>query len=212
MQRFEALLSGASGALHDRVLMQAAGCLVAPTVGALVPGWLLALPRQRALNFRELQHQKFCQPEAVVTEVRDHLGLSADEVIWFEHGPRVDGTPVGCGLDYAHIHILIRPPFEFSAFANKATALSGLAWRPASAGSAYADIKAGSSYLIAGCGNEVILTQEVEVTGSQFLRRVVAALVGNSDSWNYREHEHPENVAATVALFASLEDAARREG
>ena len=52
-------------------------------------------------------------------DLRLHLGLGADEIVWFEHGPCSTGTSIGCGLDHAHIHVLIRPSFSFRSLGER---------------------------------------------------------------------------------------------
>src|SRR5947209_2503096 len=114
--RFRALLDGVGAAAHDRPLLTTPKWIVAPTLGAIIPGWLLALPRRAVLNFNQWAAAEGESPETILQQLTEHLGLAAHEVIWFEHGPLNNGTVVGCGLDHAHIHILIRPPFTFDSF------------------------------------------------------------------------------------------------
>jgi hypothetical protein len=61
--------------------------VVAPTLGAIVPGWLIIVPRKAALNFRHWHEKQLKSPEAVIGEVLTHLGLAAEDIIWFEHVP-----------------------------------------------------------------------------------------------------------------------------
>lgn len=210
-RRFEALLGeGASRrADYDRPLLACAKWLVAPTLGAIVPNWLLLIPRDPVLNFRawaELNNQR---PAQLLRDVRLHLGLRADEIIWFEHGPHSPGTSIGCGLDHAHIHILIRPCFSFESFAEKARSMSELHWSAGKDDDAYRTLGSENSYLIAGSGDATISAQGVEATGSQYLRRVVGELANVSDAWDYRRYSHVDHVSETVRTFKSLESVAR---
>lgn len=210
-KRFEALLSGASGAAQDRPLLVTDDWLVAPTLGAVVPGWLIALPRRPVLSFRDWARTGGLSALGVVSQVCTRLGLRSDEVIWFEHGPAQAGTLVGCGLDHAHVHILIRPAFSFEAFALCAQASAPFSWVEDSATESWSALPAASSYLIAGSGDRGIRALNVETAGSQFFRRVVASVGASGADWDYRRTAHVPNILSTISLFRSLEDAARRE-
>lgn len=211
-RRFEALLKGGLSpvAKHDRPLLARSEWLVAPTLGSIVPNWLLLIPRDPTLNFREWADLHGRRPSQLLRDLRLHLGLGADEIVWFEHGPCSTGTSIGCGLDHAHIHVLIRPSFSFRSFKEKARSLSDIDWTAGEHDDAYCTLAEGSSYLIAGSGDATIIAQGVEATGSQFFRRVVAALVDVGDAWDYRHYPHANNVYETVRTFRSLESAARR--
>lgn len=210
--RFSALLAdGESGrADHDRPLLQTPDWVVAPTLGAVIPNWLLAIPRETALSFREWRSVTGRSPPCVVEEIISHLHLSGDEVIWFEHGPRAKGTVVGCGADYAHLHLLIRPSFSFSDFLNEAITRSGLDWQVLNSDSGYSRLGEDSSYLIAGSGDRVAFAEDVDRVGSQFFRKIVASLVGLPETWDYRVHSHAGNIRETVRDFHARRDAGAR--
>ncbi|MBY8823745.1 hypothetical protein [Sphingomonas colocasiae] len=209
-QRFAALLSGRGTAVYDRPLLETQDWIVAPTLGAIVPGWLLIIPRRSATNAREWASKSGLSPLEAVREIAAHLSLAMDEIIWFEHGPVSTGTPVGCGLDYAHLHVIVRPPFDFAAFTAGARAGADLTWYEANAVDAYAQMGA-RSYYIAGSGDIAIVATDVESAGSQFFRRVAASLIGDGETWNYRDHPHNENIEGTIEMFRHLEAARQRD-
>lgn len=208
--RFRALLDGEGRAAHDRPLLTTSKWIVAPTLGAIIPGWLLVIPRRPVLSFKQWATVEAERPETILERLRQHLGLSSREVIWFEHGPVQNGTVVGCGLDHAHIHVLVRPPFSFETFEATARSLANLDWQQSAADEIYGGLRDHRSYLIAGSGDSALRAFEVEQAGSQFFRRVVSNLAAET-AWDYRSHPHAENIAETIRTFRSLESAARRE-
>jgi hypothetical protein len=137
------------------------------------------------------------------TQIARLMPRAANPVIWFEHGPSTRGSVTGCGIDHAHIHILLQPPFEFSQFKSAAIDGSSLAWERGD-GNPYEFIGSGESYLIASSGGEFILARSVEAAGSQFFRRVIARLAREPSSWDYRLHPHHDNVAKTVERTACV--------
>ncbi len=209
-RRFEALLSGVSQAAYDRPLLDRVDWLVVPTLGAVVPGWVLIIPRRQMLSFRDWATAADRPALSLLDEVTSHLKLQSDEVIWFEHGPAKAGTLVGCGLDQAHLHVLVRPRFSFDLFVDHVRAEANLDWTDVPATASYSGIPENLSYLVAGSGERAIRAIGVETAGSQFFRRVVAALDGTGAGWNYHNSPHMPNIERTIATFRQLENAARR--
>ena len=212
--RFAALLREPAGerANYDRPLLERPDWVVAPTLGAIVPNWLIVVPREPALNFRAWKKQFGKAPGKVLDDLREHLGITSTEIVWFEHGPAGPGTLVGCGADYAHLHFLIRPSFTFDAFAQQAISLSELEWKTATFDTAYEVLPDAESYLVAGSGDETIFTSHVELTGSQFFRRVVSLLSDRTGAWDYKNVAHADNIAQTIINFHILESATQRGG
>lgn len=205
VHRFDGILNGNASATCDRALLDRPAWVVAPSIGAIIPGWLLVIPKRRALNFHDWMGDDLPDVRQILAELLEHLGLAPEEIIWFEHGPSAAQSVVGCGLDHAHIHVLIRPPFSFSAFEAAVRDGAPLEWKASETGVDYSVLDHPRSYLIAGSAKRVIAAMDVETAGSQFLRRVVASVVGNEGAWDYRCVPHLDNVEATVTTFRVLE-------
>jgi ATP adenylyltransferase len=199
--RFDNLLRGKRSD-YDHVLFETHGCIVAPTLGSIIPKWLLAIPRRKAVTFREWSTTSHLDPACVIGNVLSELSIPPERAIWFEHGPSSKGSIVGCGVDYAHLHILIDAPFRFEEFRAATSESAVLVWRRTSSMKAYSSIQEVGSYLVAGSLGEAVFAEDVENVGSQFFRRVVARLVDKPDQWNYKIHAHLENVRRTVSAFS----------
>jgi ATP adenylyltransferase len=202
--RFAGLLSrdNCERASYDRPLFETLDCVVAPTIGSILPSWLLVVPRRPAVNFRDWRGGTHMDPTGLIDQVLDGLEVSPERAIWFEHGPWVSGSPVGCGVDYAHIHVLVDAPFSFDEFVSSVFEASALPWRRGLAMDAYRSLDTVGSYLIAGSQHRAVIAEQVESAGSQFFRRVVARLVDNPEQWNYNIYPHLHNVQKTIADFA----------
>ncbi len=211
--RFKALLQAPEGrpAAFDLPLYENAEWVVAPTLGAIVPNWLIVVPRDYALNFRSWQKRRDSAPVAIVDELCDHLGLAQEEVIWFEHGPNALGSSIGCGADYAHMHVILKPGFSFQTFLDRAVSMSALDWTRAASEQTYASLPNEGSYLVAGSGDVATWTSNVETTGSQFFRRVVSSLSDQPERWDYKRFSHEQNISQTIETFRKLESAVRRD-
>jgi len=201
--RFASLLSNdnCERASYNQPIFETHECVVAPTLGSILPNWLLVVPRSPAVTFRKWGGSKNRNVAELIGVVLEGLEISPEQAIWFEHGPSDKGSLVGCGVDYAHIHVLVRPPFSFEEFVASVVGASGLSWRRCLATDAYGSIDAASSYLIAGSRNGTVIAEQVESAGSQFFRRIVARLADKPEQWNYNNHPHLHNVQKTIATF-----------
>jgi ATP adenylyltransferase len=186
---------------YDRVLQRYDGCVVVPTLGSILPNWLLIVPEKPVLNFREWEEGSGLSADRLVRKFLRSRGISSASAIWFEHGPAKVGTSVGCGVDHAHLHVLIDAPFELEDFARTAAVESGSKFKSVPTNAALRGIRKDSSYLLIASGDHAIVAENVEHIGSQFLRRVVARLAGQPDAWNYRLHPWLNNVEETLRAF-----------
>lgn len=202
--RFSGVLASTPGPrpLCDTVLLEGSEWMATPSLGALVPGWLVVIPRRPALNYSRWAADGG-DPIRVLAEAAASMGLTASDYIWFEHGPRAQHTAVGCGVDYAHLHMLIRPPFALADMVASVRSDARLSWTPVRPGEVYGSML-DASYFVIGQGDEAWAALDVEAAGSQYLRRTVAHLLGKPTVWNYREHPHSDNVARTVTLVEAL--------
>jgi hypothetical protein len=108
---------------------------------------------------------------------------------------------LGCGVDQAHLHVVIDAPFSFETFISKAKSLSALEWERHASHDPYSVIRPNRSYLLASSNGASCITQQVEGVGSQFFRRVIAHLIAMPEEWDYKSHAHPANVQRTVSAF-----------
>lgn len=197
--RFHSLLSDVCPRpLYDIVLRDTGAMVVTPTLGSIIPNWVLAIPRQHASNAASWARGGGGALLPAIKAIAGSFGRRFSDVIWFEHGAVQPKSIVGCGVDHAHIHILLRPPFGFDQFCAEALSQPGLSWSRGR-GDGYASINSSQSYLVAGSDDQFLFAQSAEAAGSQFFRKAIARLVGKEDSWDYKIHPHAENVAETVA-------------
>jgi ATP adenylyltransferase len=210
--RFAALLghSARGNEPHDLPLLEGDRWVLAPTLGAIIPNWTIIVPKTASLNFRDWSRTKGVNPADVVTEVAASLSIDGDRILWFEHGARALKSLVGCGVDYAHLHMLVDAPFSGTEFLAKAETMASLAWRTDHRDRGYSALGNTTSYLAIGAGDQIRIAENVDHTGSQFLRKVIASLVGKPDDWNYRTAPQHENIAKTVTFYRALRDAAHR--
>ena len=205
--RFSEILREPSGgrASHNQPLLERIEWVIAPTIGAIVPNWLIAVPRKPALSLRDWAKWYGISPKTIVDDLGVHIRTTSPDLMWFEHGPASFNSPVGCGTDYAHLHIIFRPNFSFDTFADQCVSSSKLTWKRTALEDTYEALPGTGSYLVAGSGQASIFASHVESTGSQFFRRVISVLSGRAGAWNYKYFPHAGNVAKTIKNFRHLE-------
>jgi hypothetical protein len=112
------------------------------------------------------------------------------------------GSILGCGVEHAHLHLLIDPPFSFDEFTSAVVSASDLAWSKDIGGPFYEKLSGHPSYLFMACEDRQFAARNVEAVGSQFFRRVIAGMVGQRDAWDYKRFPHISNVEMTIQKFS----------
>ena len=88
-RRFTALLRPPNGrqAEYNQPLLERADWVFAPTLGPIVPNWLIAVPRAVSINLRAWKSTPDKAPQAIINDLCEHLGITVSDLVWFEHGP-----------------------------------------------------------------------------------------------------------------------------
>lgn len=192
---------GNAKASHDTIVYEDKLCVVAPTLGSIVPNWFLIIPRDYHINFKSFQESEGCNPQDLIDVVMEKLGSQHAEALWFEHGASVAGSSLGCGVDHAHIHLLINSPISADEMIEAAELKTAQEWKRAGATQAYEHVDAFDPYLIAGSAENAAVAQAPSNLPSQFFRKIIAEKVGLSDQWDYKKFPHSLNINKTLAAF-----------
>lgn len=172
---------------------------VIPSMGSLVPGWLLALPRAPKLNLSGLIEEHRSSLSKVIDQVEAKLEGLPGEVYCFEHGSMYNGSLAGCGVDHAHLHIV---PLEFDLIAA-AKIHDDVEWSDLDAkNDPLTQLPKDGEYIVIwrrsdGAG----LVGKPQKPTSQWVRRVIANSLGASEEWNYRTHPQHQNVQSTLTAL-----------
>ncbi|MGH7778778.1 MAG: hypothetical protein ACREQR_03000 [Candidatus Binataceae bacterium] len=189
-------LSSKEPAFWNESLFESANFRVLPSLGALVEGWLLLLPKQHAISMGALGDDLIAEMQHVKNLLVSTMERPYSSVCAFEHGPSRANSLVGCGVDHAHLHIVA---LKFDLFSALQPFLPGdVLWSSASFVECQAAHRRGDDYLYLeqpiGLGR---LASHREF-GSQLFRRAIAAEIGLPDQFSWREHPQLPNVSATI--------------
>src|ERR1700678_2335133 len=106
------LKNGTANSERWTVVAETELLVAVPSVGPLVPGWLLVIPKQHALSFGAVDASNLSALMADIQRIamgwRDLFGPLA----WFEHGPAEARSSAGCGIDHAHMHLVPTGHFD----------------------------------------------------------------------------------------------------
>jgi len=177
-------------------LLDRNGIVTLPTLGSIVPGWTLTFPAKPSLSLARISS---VEREAVLAQADNaaqklsKLGL---RVFHFEHGPAVENSVMGCGLDLAHLHTVA---LDFDLVAAAKSELGDLNWELRGVDSAW---NRQDEYLtVWESGDSQISTANVNNPVSQAFRRIIANKMNVPTRWDYRNDAFRANIDATRQLF-----------
>lgn len=190
------LLRQGSVKAWNEPLFESPNFVALPSLGALVEGWLLLVPKNHFICMGAL-------PDSVAAEMQEmkHILCSALQQIYrqvcvFEHGPSKPNCSVGCGVDHAHLHVL---PVTFDLASAVAPFLpENVHWSEAGMEECRAAFRRGEDYLYfeQPIGEGRIATHKG--FESQLFRRAIATHIGAPNQFNWREFPQFPNVSATI--------------
>ena len=181
----------------DEILFCSANFVALPTLGALVEGWLLIVPRRHYLSIGAFSPALLDELRDFRAHVRAAIEIAYGPVIVFEHGPAKAGNPAGCGVDHAHLHLI--PWTERWRNTVDRFAPVAMKWRRTLGMDELSFLHGlGQDYLyFEEADGEAWITSSAEIP-SQFFRQVVAAATDQVDRYDWKGFSGDENVRATI--------------
>jgi ATP adenylyltransferase len=154
----------------DEPLFESANFIAIPSLGSIVEGWMLIVPKNHFVCMGALPPLLWEEMEGMKERVSVYLTVKYGNLCAFEHGPGRKGRQIGCGVDHAHIHVV---PVNF-------------------------DLISASDYLYVeqplGYGRFAVHDQ----FGSQIFRKAIAARAGFPGEFNWRDYPKLENITRTI--------------
>tara|TARA_R110000868_G_C10850875_1_gene760807 strand:+ start:445 stop:1068 length:624 start_codon:yes stop_codon:yes gene_type:complete len=182
----------------DTVVLENKKFVVLPSLGSLVPGWLLVVPKRPVANLASLTSEERLELVSLVASAKRRLSAFPGDVFVFEHGG-VQGSPLSCGVDQAHLHIV---PLTFDLI-EASLQTSDVRWiKSTHTQDPWSDPSISSEYLVLSNLADTYVGHSKKPT-SQWFRKLIANRIGRSDSWNYREFPNLDIVDKTLAVMAS---------
>jgi ATP adenylyltransferase len=183
----------------DRPLFESENFVAIPSLGSLVEGWVLLVPRKHFISTGALTptlHDEFSKFKRRVWAQMDSL---YGEVCAFEHGPYAPTRAVGCGVDHAHVHLL---PLGFDLLDASTEWVERRRWQTASWSDCQGAFETHRDYLFVEQPLGVGRIALAERFDGQILRRAIAAAIGRPDEFNWRIHHQQSIIQKTIDRFA----------
>lgn len=194
------LISAHPAELWNKPILESEHFVVLPSLGSLVPGWVLVVPREHYLCIGALPQSIFGEFQKLKYETVKSITSRFGETCVFEHGPSSTGSKVGCGVDHAHLHVV---PFSGDlAWLAAPFMPDGAGWLSGDVQSCTRAFNLGQSYLYF---EQPVGTGFISVHpffGSQIFRKTIALQLGRPDEFDWRQHPNHPVIHATVQALA----------
>jgi diadenosine tetraphosphate (Ap4A) HIT family hydrolase len=185
--------------LPTRVIYETEHFVVVPSIGQLVEGYLLIVPRGHYLSIGHLPQTLLLEFEKLQKLTKSILTDAYTSPILFEHGPVSEKQHGGCCVDHAHLHLVpanvdlrgrldnLLPSKSILSFAE--LALETSSERP---------------YLYYESQNGDRSVYPATGVPSQLLRKVLAQELGIPDQWDWLIFPGKERLVRTYVKLVRL--------
>jgi diadenosine tetraphosphate (Ap4A) HIT family hydrolase len=184
----------------NRRVLEAEHFVVVPTLGMLVPGWLLIVSKSHCPNLASVSEAMEEELERVHDDARSLLEQAFGRPIFFEHGPAPSSRSAGGScIDHAHWHAVpasfdLLPDLARDYDVHRIDGFSELRriHREHGAYLFYED-QEGRRF---ACASSSV--------PSQYFRRLVAKQIGTPELWDWAVIRGEANLEATFQRLSSL--------
>jgi ATP adenylyltransferase len=189
----------------DEPLFECDSFVAVPTLGPLVDGWLLVVPRTYALSFAELPPSLFTELYAFLDRIVPLIEQRYGAVAVFEHGPARVGSNIGCGVDYAHLHVV---PTKCDLRAGAKKIAPAISWHVIPSLRHLSELKDRTRdywfvqqvYGKSACAVGEILVDD-QSAPSQLFRKVIADHIGSAESFDWKSDCKADSIIRTIEAF-----------
>lgn len=185
-------------------LVETANFVVLPSLGSLVEGWVLTVPKQHVISTGGLPPALRSELDTLTSQVRNVLReIYGKPIVEFEHGPSAAKHGTGCGVDHAHLH-LVPIDCDLQSWATPFLP-TGQDWLHGGWTQREEAYRGGLDYLyLRKDDGQEFITVSADF-GSQIFRRAIAEHLGIADRFNWRTNSELSTVRRTIEAFRGLE-------
>jgi len=176
---------------YDRPIWETDHFAVLPSLGSIVSGWLLIVPKFPVCRIADLNLGLREEFEELARKAVRAVERDFGQAYLFEHGGAF-GSKVSCGVDQAHLHIV---PLDFDLLGTALNSKSD-PWNETGHLCFPYDVCGPEEYWYVS-NQERTLFMAISEPESQWFRKLIAVQTGQAGNWDYKEHPFLENVDAT---------------
>lgn len=179
-------------------LFETENFVVVPSLGSIVEGWLLIVPKKDHINFSLIDSGLGPELSQLLDLVKSKLRKAyKTEVVVFEHGPIATNCQVGCGVDYAHLHV-VPTKFDLLSGVKRFVGLDFEWQRIAGLHKLIGNPNQESSYIYLQHQNSESFLALSDQIPSQLIRKVIASYLGQADRYDWKKFPEYEKIDKTV--------------
>jgi len=183
-----------------RVSFETSSFVVVPSLGQIVPGYLLVVPKVHFVAIADMPHDALVELEELRAKLLARLSAHYGTYLFFEHGTRTQNCG-GCGITHAHLHAV-----PFSATADPIRQLKDQwTYDPICQFPDLRDIPVRSSYLYYESVTNGRFAFYPETISSQYVRRLLADALSTQD-WDWRTFGREDRLISTLSKTTALLD------
>ena len=183
--------------VSTRILRETENFAVFPSIGQIVEGYLLIMPKDHYLSTAHLPDTWYNELEHLCEETRQVLSIAYCPPIFFEHGPMSLQQRGGCCVDHTHIHAVpvslnLAPELRKHLTERRITDLSELKDQ----------LTREVAYLFFEDTKGARYVYDAPLVPSQYLRQLVASKIGSPEHWDWRIYPGEEEILTALRTLA----------
>ena len=92
---------------YNEILFKSENFVAIPSLGSMIEGWLLIVPKKHQLSLQCINSDFLLRElEDFSNSISKIMVQEFGYVTMFEHGAADSNSTVGCGVDFAHLHLV----------------------------------------------------------------------------------------------------------
>jgi ATP adenylyltransferase len=185
----------------NEALFESKNFKIIPSLGSLIEGWLLVLPKSHYISFGAINNDDlYRELETLLNYISPFIEQEYGKYVIFEHGPVKPETVVGCGVDYAHLHIV---PMEIDLIQKSSKHINENIWtKIPNLGFTSTYYNSSLPYLLVQDHNKNTFIGTDDKIPSQLFRQIIAEHLGISNQYDWKAFPFVDNINKTISTFS----------
>lgn len=195
----------------NEFLLETEHFAVIPSLGALVEGWLLIVPKGHYISMGAVPVAWRQEADDLQEQVQKLLRDQYNQpVLTFEHGPSAARHGTGCGVDHAHLHV-VPLDCDLLQFVEPFVPVN-LEWKSCDWKERTEAYQTGQDYLYFKPERSTGRIALSEDFGSQVFRKAISLYLGIPEEFSWREYPQVAIVERTIEVFGGAAAQIERRG